>query len=91
MYFVATIGTFDGVHLGHVSLLRELCKLSTEHNIEPMVITFNNIPRNVIKNENTKNLTTIEEKQELLRAQGIKRVEVLNFNEEVSKLKQKNL
>lgn len=87
MYFVATIGTFDGVHLGHVSLLRELCKLSTEHNIEPMVITFNNIPRNVIKNENTKNLTTIEEKQELLRAQGIKRIEVLNFNEEVSKLK----
>ena len=52
MYFVATIGTFDGVHLGHVSLLRELCKLSTEHNIEPMVITFNNIPRNVINVSN---------------------------------------
>ncbi len=87
MNFAATIGTFDGVHLGHVSLLSELRKLSTEHNLEPMVITFSNIPRNVIKQEHTKYLTTIEEKKELLLQQEIKKIEVLNFNDEISKLK----
>tara|TARA_E500000178_G_C16943627_1_gene717698 strand:- start:224 stop:1141 length:918 start_codon:yes stop_codon:yes gene_type:complete len=84
---VVTIGTFDGVHVGHVKILKKLIQKSKEINGESVVITFSPHPRKVIfKDNNLKLLNTDEEKILLLKNIGIDNLIIHPFTKEFSRI-----
>ena len=86
--FVATIGFFDGVHLGHRHLLRQVIEVAQAHNLTPMVVTFAQLPRKVVHHDSSRFclLTTTEEKISLLKKVGISPCEVMDFTPELASL-----
>lgn len=87
---VVTIGTFDGVHLGHSDLLRSVMDLSKSGNHESVLITFEPHPRTVVSTDyKIKILTTLEEKAKVLEIYGIENIVVVNFTEDFSQLNAK--
>ena len=83
----ATIGFFDGVHRGHQYLGEQLRRLAAERNLLPMVITFDRHPRQVLHADwHPRLLSTLGEKEALLRQTGIDRLEVLPFDKELAAL-----
>lgn len=85
--FAATIGNFDGVHLGHQSLIKELNKKAKELKIPSLVITFEPHPQEYFVGQAASaRLTTFREKMLLLKAAGVKAVLCLPFNEALSLL-----
>ena len=69
---VATIGTFDGVHLGHQKILKSLISNSKETDLNSVLITFDPHPRKVINpNSKTELITTTEEKIDILKNLGL--------------------
>ena len=85
--YVATIGFFDGVHRGHQCLVSQVCALAHERCCPSLVITFDKHPRQVLHSDYVPQLlSTLTEKKALLNAQGIDRLEVLPFTEEMSRL-----
>jgi riboflavin kinase/FMN adenylyltransferase len=85
---VVTIGTFDGVHLGHRKVLEKLKRIASEMKGESVVFTFDPHPRQVLSPEehNLRLLTTLEEKTELLRLCGIDHLIVFPFTKKFAKL-----
>lgn len=82
---IATIGFFDGVHIGHCHLINMLKKVARERGVEACVITFDRHPQQVVQPEwCPEMLTTLEEKTQLLEATGIDRCEVLHFDREMA-------
>ena len=82
---IATIGFFDGVHIGHCHLINMLKKVARERGVESCVITFDRHPRQVVQPEwCPEMLTTLEEKTQLLEATGIDRCEVLHFDRDMA-------
>jgi riboflavin kinase / FMN adenylyltransferase len=71
-----SIGTFDGVHSGHIAIINELIKLQSS-----LIITFEPYPREVLfnDNKNLKRITSTEEKTEILNNLGIENMLVLTF------------
>ncbi|MBO5849582.1 MAG: bifunctional riboflavin kinase/FAD synthetase [Bacteroidales bacterium] len=85
---IVTIGTFDGVHLGHKAILKDMVKTAKEIGGETVVITFYPHPRQVL-NINAANLrfiTTQEEKLKRLEMSGVDNVIVVNFTKEFSRV-----
>ena len=83
---IATIGFFDGVHIGHCHLINMLKKVARERGVEACVITFDRHPRQVVQPEwCPEMLTTLEEKTQLLEATGVERCEVLDVDREMAK------
>ena len=75
------IGNFDGVHLGHQALLKQLTEVAREKNLSSAVMTFEPHPREFFSPENAPaRLTTLREKLELFDALGITQVFVCLFN-----------
>ncbi len=84
---VLTIGNFDGVHAGHRQLLRRVVELGREHNLKPVVLTFDPHPTRVVAPHRAPRLlTTIEERMTLIREQGVEEVVVLPFDTEIAQL-----
>ncbi|MCY7423135.1 MAG: bifunctional riboflavin kinase/FAD synthetase [Chitinophagaceae bacterium] len=80
---VITIGTFDGVHLGHQQIIRQLKSEAASIGGETVIITFHPHPRIIVGGPSpVKILNTLEEKIELLDSKGIEHVVVIPFNEE---------
>ena len=78
--FAATIGFFDGVHLGHCYLLDQLRRVAAERHQQTMVITFDKHPRQTLHSDwQPQLLSTFPEKQALLAATGIDVLLVLRF------------
>ena len=72
------IGNFDGVHIGHVTMLRSLRQLASELNSRAIAVTFDPHPIAVLRPEFTPPvLTTIKERSALLRTHGADQVVVL--------------
>ena len=70
--YAATIGFFDGVHLGHVHLLRQLMDAAAEHGLKSMAITFPEHPRQILQSDyRPRLLSTPEDKMKLLEKTGI--------------------
>ncbi len=81
----ATIGFFDGVHLGHLFLISQMCSMTKTLGMESVIITFDRHPREVIhSNYVPQLLSSPAEKLFLLRQSGAERVEVLHFTQEMS-------
>lgn len=85
---VVTIGTFDGLHKGHVEILELLKKIARDINGETVIITFHPHPRKVLypDDDTLKLLTTFQEKLQLFEDIGIENVLVLAFRQEISEL-----
>lgn len=74
---LAATGMFDGVHLGHRYLLRQLREEAERRGLEPFVITFDNHPLSIIAPERAPLLlSTAEEKLELIRKYGVEAVSI---------------
>lgn len=83
---VLTIGTFDGVHQGHKTILKKLVSKAREINGESVLITFEPHPRFLVNNDKPIYLlTTLEEKVELLNKLGIDHLVILNFDDAFSR------
>lgn len=84
---IITIGTFDGVHLGHQEIFNVLINKSKNNGCRSFVITFEPHPRMVIQpNSDLKLLTTFQEKVEILEKLGIDNLLVVPFTKEFSQL-----
>ena len=84
---VATIGFFDGVHRGHCSLLSQVVRQAAQRNSQSTVVTFDIHPRQLVNPDfQPLLLTTLDEKLQLLSLQGIDRVAVLHFDEQMASL-----
>lgn len=82
----AVVGTFDGVHCGHLHLLETLRRLSAERSLTPLVVTFARHPLALMAPERVPaELTGTETRRRLLEAEGFE-VEVLDFNENLRRL-----
>lgn len=82
-----SLGMFDGVHLGHQSIINELNRIAAEKNLESAVLTFWPHPRLVFNpNEDLKLLNTLEEKTALLENFGIENLFLKSFDEEFRNL-----
>ena len=80
---VASLGTFDGVHLGHQTILAELKTSATRLQTRATMVTFEPHPQLVLNNPSRpphEVLTTIEEKIEILSQLGLDRLVVANFS-----------
>ncbi|MBN8640614.1 MAG: bifunctional riboflavin kinase/FAD synthetase [Flavobacteriales bacterium] len=84
---IVTIGTFDGVHIGHQKILKKITQIANEENYESVVLTFFPHPRMVLQQDNSiKLLNTISEKEKLFKNIGIDHLIIHPFDEEFSKL-----
>lgn len=83
---VVATGFFDGVHVGHRLVIRQLVRAAAERGDESMVITFWPHPRNVLQKEarSLRLLTTLAEKERMIRQLGVDRFEVLSFTKDFS-------
>jgi riboflavin kinase/FMN adenylyltransferase len=69
---VVTIGAFDGVHLGHLEVLRLVRELASARGLRAAAVTFDRHPAEVVRPESAPLLlTTLEQKLELLEATGL--------------------
>lgn len=85
--FVATIGFFDGVHLGHRYLLQILKDEAKALDKKSLVISFDKHPRTIISTDYTPSLlTTNEEKIQLLEDVGVDAYILLHFDKEMANL-----
>jgi len=84
---IVTTGTFDGVHIGHRKIIERLKSLAVENNGETVVITFEPHPRLVLFPDDSGLvlLSTMDEKQELLRKAGIDHLIIIPFTKEFSR------
>jgi riboflavin kinase/FMN adenylyltransferase len=81
------IGVFDGVHLGHKRLLSRLTELARRESLLSGVVTFHPHPREVLLHApDLVYLTTIDEKVDLLRKEGVGAVITLSFTPELAQL-----
>lgn len=78
--FVATIGNYDGVHLGHQQLLARLKQVSQELNLPSKVIVFEPQPEEFFTGNKTLRLSSLREKVNIFASFGINSVEILRFN-----------
>ncbi len=77
---VATIGFFDGMHLGHRYLLQELRSIAQQEALTPVVVTFRQHPRSVLHSDYIPELLmTPEERLAAIHAQGIEEVAMMDF------------
>ncbi len=77
-----TIGTFDGVHIGHQKVLRKLVKSAKKNNATSILLTFFPHPRMVLqKDVGIKLINTIDERIQLLKKTGIDTLVVYPFDE----------
>jgi len=84
---INTVGTFDGLHCGHQTILQEVRKEATERGALATVVTFSPHPQLVLKNPNrppVRILTSDDEKLALLEAAQIDRLVIIPFTLEFS-------
>lgn len=81
---VVTLGTFDGVHRGHRSILDYLLRRSKENRGASTVITFDPHPREILRGKRVPLLTTIAERASILEKLGVDRFIVLPFTEKLA-------
>ena len=82
-----TIGSFDGIHLGHEKILKKLKKEAIKDNLLSVILTFDPHPRTILKNEKSiKSINLIEEKKGILKKFKIDIVVIHPFSKSFSKL-----
>jgi riboflavin kinase/FMN adenylyltransferase len=84
---VVTIGTFDGVHIGHQKIIERLVQTAKKSHLKSVVLTFFPHPRMVLqKDANIKLINTIEERSQILEQLGLDVLVIKKFTKEFSRL-----
>lgn len=85
---IVTIGTFDGVHLGHRKIIGKLCELARKAGGETIILSFFPHPRMILHPEDhgLKLITTIAEKASILAGLGIDHLIITPFSRDFSNL-----
>ena len=84
---IVTIGTFDGVHLGHQQILKQLIDTSQQSKLKSVLLTFFPHPRMVLQPDISMHLIqTIEEREKALRKTGLDYLVIHPFSEKFSRL-----
>ena len=84
---VASIGFFDGVHRGHLCLIEQLRDEAGRRGMGSLLVTFDRHPRTVLSPSQVPPLlTTLEEKERLLRETGVSEIAILPFTLKLSRL-----
>jgi riboflavin kinase/FMN adenylyltransferase len=84
---IVTLGTFDGVHLGHTAILDKICNIAKQENLESVLLTFFPHPRLIVSNDSEiKMLNTMAEKAKLLKQKGIQNFIIHQFDKLFSEL-----
>lgn len=82
-----TIGTFDGVHIGHQKIITKLIQSAKSSNLESSVLTFFPHPRMILQdNQELKLLNSIEERTQLLSNCGLQNLVIHPFDHAFSRL-----
>lgn len=83
---VVTVGSFDGVHRGHMAVLREITRRADERGLDSVLVTFDRHPLTVVRPEEAPGmLTTPDEKKEILSQSGLDYVAFLPFTRTLSR------
>jgi len=84
---VITIGTFDGVHIGHQKIIQRLIEVGKAKDLTPTILTFFPHPRMILqKDANIKLINTLEEKESILKHFGLENLVVEKFTKAFSRL-----
>ncbi|GAB2763560.1 bifunctional riboflavin kinase/FAD synthetase [Salinimicrobium soli] len=84
---VVTIGTFDGVHVGHQKIIERLVNTAKMSNLESAILTFFPHPRMVLqKDADIKLINTIDERREILEKSGVDHLIIHPFTQQFSRL-----
>ena len=83
-YAVVTVGTFDGLHLGHQKIIQRMKEIARENKGETVLVTFNPHPRLVLNNNKgeLKFINTLQRKYDLLDSFGIDHMVIIPFTKE---------
>jgi len=79
---VVSIGSYDGVHLGHQQLIRTLLEKSAEYAAAPTIITFDPLAKEFFSPGKAVRINSLEQRCEQLSALGVERLVCIDFNEE---------
>lgn len=84
---IITVGSFDGVHVGHAKILSTLVNRAKERNCRSVLLTFEPHPRKVVsKDFNLRLLTSTDEKKRLISQLGVDEIIVIPFTKEFSQM-----
>ncbi|WP_459128774.1 riboflavin biosynthesis protein RibF [Guggenheimella bovis] len=86
--YAITIGTFDGVHLGHQKVLSTLIEEAKARGLRALVVTFTNNPKSFIKHEPENDVISVEDKLRLIDEMGVD-VLALPFNDFIRNMSEK--
>ncbi len=83
---VVTIGNFDGIHKGHIKLIKEAVKEAKTKNYKSVVFTFENHPMRYFRADSIKHIITNEEKVKIFEDLGVDIVFMIPFDEYMTKI-----
>jgi len=83
MNAAVTLGVFDGMHQGHLSVLNLTCKTGTRLNIDKIVVTFANHPEKLLNCHSPEMILTLEHRLRLIERCGVDLTVIIPFNEEI--------
>jgi riboflavin kinase/FMN adenylyltransferase len=83
---VVTVGVFDGLHLGHLSILQRLARAAAERDLPSVCVTFSVHPKAVLKGEAPRQILSLDHRLELLAAQGVDDVVVIEFSRDFARV-----
>lgn len=83
-----TVGSFDGLHLGHRQILSKLLEIAAAHGETPLAVTFDPHPRSLLlgDDKNISMLYSFDERMDLLSRAGIEHIYVIEFDEAFRKM-----
>lgn len=89
---VLTVGTFDGVHVGHRTIIQRVIDKAEKMDLRSVIVTFDPHPRNIIDpgSDGIKLLTTLKERCQLLEEMGVHEMVVIRFDRDFSLLSSEN-
>ena len=76
-----TIGNFDGIHKGHQALINKTKEISTENNVESLILTFNKLPKEIFSPDTVQRLYDNKIKESILSSYKINTLLSIDFNE----------
>ena len=81
---ILTLGTFDGIHQGHRTIISKLTSESKKHDLKSIILTFFPHPRNIVSSKKIRSISTIDEKIQIFSELDLDELIIQNFNKSVS-------
>ena len=81
-----SIGNFDGMHKGHIQLVKENVRIAKENNLVPTVLTFDQMPEEYFKANDFFRLMEMSDKYKVFEKLGVEQVLVIPFDKSFSEI-----